>query len=117
MPSRFSSTPSTDPFPLLPRPLLLFGMIIMLFLQMFSIAALVLGLLKDPVPPTTLKVLAAWLGFPTLLLTAFLASYARKNGRDGKWGLMGLLSFIGVIIVLSLPPRPANHRPQSATYS
>jgi hypothetical protein len=41
----------------------------------------------------------------TVLLIIGLAFYARAKGHSGSWGLMGLLSFIGLIVLACLPDR------------
>lgn len=41
----------------------------------------------------------------SLLLIAGLAFYAKAKGRSAAWGLMGLLSLIGLIVLGSLPDR------------
>lgn len=41
----------------------------------------------------------------TCLLIAGLSCYARAKGRSGWWGLMGLLSIIGLIVLACLEDR------------
>ena len=96
--------PNTDPLPHVPRSLLVTTIVLLLLLQIFFGFGWLVGAIRNPTPPPFMSMLAGC-SFPTLGLISALAMYARKNGRDGKWGFMGLLSFIRVIIVLSLPPR------------
>jgi amino acid transporter len=41
----------------------------------------------------------------TVLLIIGLSLYARAKGHSGWWGLMGLLSIIGLIVLACLPDR------------
>ena len=41
----------------------------------------------------------------TVMLIAGLSWYARAKGHSGWWGLMGLLSIIGLIILAVLPDK------------
>lgn len=54
-----------------------------------------------PPQQTLLPVLVMILG--TALLIAGLVFYAKAKGRHPAWGLMGLLSIIGLIVLACLP--------------
>lgn len=50
----------------------------------------------------------------TALLLAGLAFYAKAKGRHPAWGLFGLLSIVGVIVLGILPDRSAQSAAQTA---
>lgn len=45
----------------------------------------------------------------TVLLIIGLGLYAKSKGHHGAWGLMGLLSIIGLIVLACLPDRLKGH--------
>jgi hypothetical protein len=47
----------------------------------------------------------------TVLLIAGLSFYAKAKGRSPAWGLMGLLSIIGLIVLACLKDRSPQQRP------
>ena len=49
----------------------------------------------------------------TAMLIAGLAYYAKGKGRNPAWGLMGLLSILGLIVLCLLPDLEKNHSPNS----
>jgi hypothetical protein len=44
----------------------------------------------------------------TVVLLAACALYAQSKGRSRNWGLLAVLSFIGVIILVLLPRKNSN---------
>lgn len=51
----------------------------------------------------------------SLLLVAGLAMYAKAKGRSPAWGLMGLLSWIGLIVLAMLKDNTINPRREYET--
>ena len=50
----------------------------------------------------------------TVLLIGGLAMYAKAKGRSPAWGLMGFLSFIGLIVLAMLADRAPNGKRPTA---